>query len=266
MNRITAVIAKLQKTGKKAFIPFITAGYPDIKKTAALVQSLDRAGAALIELGMPFSDPLADGPAIQESSFEAIQSGTTPDMVFECIRKIRLWSTIPIILFTYSNLIISKGIDTFMELLTDSGGDGLIIPDVPLEESTPFIHSAHMHHIKMIQLISPLTHPKRMKRIESVSDDFVYCVSITGVTGERSELFKQIQLYLKTVRETLNKPFMVGFGISTPEDAKKIAQLADGIVVGSALISRIKQHKNSDTLSDEIYHFATEIVNGISTI
>jgi tryptophan synthase alpha chain len=263
MNRISSTIEILQKTRKKAFIPFITAGYPSLESTLSIVQALERAGASMIELGMPFSDPLADGPAIQESSYEALCNGATPDKVFECIKKIRSYSEIPLIIFTYSNLVFHKGIDIFMRLVQKSGGDGIIVPDVPIEESTPFIQSAHRNKLRMIQLISPLSSPDRMKHIEMVSDDFVYCVSIMGVTGTQNKLYTRIQEYLKNVRETLTKPFMVGFGISNPEDARNIAQESDGIIVGSALVSLIKQYKNSSLLYEQVYQFAQKIHSSI---
>ena len=264
MNRITNQINKLHSTGTKAFIPFITAGYPDIKTTPLLVEILEKAGASIIELGMPFSDPLADGPTIQSSSFEAIRTGTTPDSVFECIQTIRKTSEVPIILFTYTNLILRYEVDRFMERLSASGGDGLLVPDLPIEEAQLFIKSAHEHNLRMIFLISPLTSPQRMKKIEKIADDFVYCVSITGVTGKRDQLFEKIEPYLQTVRKTVSKPFVVGFGVGNRDDARKIAALSDGVVVGSALINIIKENINSANLLDSVRKFALNIHRSIS--
>lgn len=264
MNRITTQINKLHSDGTKAFIPFITAGYPDLKTTPLLVETLEKAGASIVELGMPFSDPLADGPTIQSSSFEAIRNGTTPDAVLDCIQTIRKTSEVPIILFTYTNLILRYEIDRFMERLSASGGDGLLVPDLPIEEAQLFIKSAHKHNLRMIFLISPLTSPQRMKKIEKISDDFVYCVSITGVTGKREQLFEKIKPYLQMVRKTISKPFMVGFGVSNRDDARKIAALSDGVVVGSALINIIKENINSPNLLDNVRKFALNIHRGIS--
>lgn len=264
MNRITAQIDKLHSAGKKAFIPFITAGYPDIKSTPILVEMLEKAGASIVELGMPFSDPLADGPTIQSSSFEAIRNGTTPDSVFDCIQTIRKTSKVPIILFTYTNLILRYEIDNFMERLSYSGGDGLLVPDLPIEEAQLFIKSAHEHNLRMIFLISPLTSPHRMKKIEKISDDFVYCVSITGVTGKREQLFEKIKPYLQIVRKTISKPFMVGFGVSNRDDARKIAALSDGIVVGSALINIIKENINSPNLLNNVRKFVLNMYRDLS--
>ena len=263
MNRITATINSLHSKGAKAFIPFITAGYPDIKTTPLLVETLEKAGASIVELGMPFSDPLADGPTIQSSSFEAIRNGTTPDAVFDCIRTIRETSEIPIILFTYTNLILRYEINRFMERLSSSGGDGLLVPDLPIEEAQLFIKRAHEHNLRMIFLISPLTLPQRIKKIEKMSDDFVYCVSITGVTGKRKQLFEKIKPYLQTVSATVSKPF-VGFGVSNRDDARKIAALSDGVVVGSAIINIIKENKNDANLLKNVRKFVLNIYRGLS--
>ncbi|MFC1556700.1 tryptophan synthase subunit alpha [candidate division KSB1 bacterium] len=263
MNRITEKIQYLKRKGKKAFIPFITAGYPDINSTPEVFAVLERSGADIIEIGMPFSDPLADGPTIQYSSDCAIKNGATPSRVFETIKTIRSFSEVPILLFAYTNLILNFGIDEFMEQLSCSGGDGLLVPDLPVEESGPFYSRAKKHTIRMIFLISPLTSQERMREIERRSDDFVYCVSIAGVTGAREQLFKKINSYLKTVRSVLTKPFVVGFGVSNGGDARKIAELSDGVVVGSALIKRMQHFNNKQDLYKNIHDFAMEIKNGI---
>jgi len=263
MNRITKTIRRLSYAKEKAFIPFITAGYPDLRSTAGLFTALEDAGADIIEIGMPFSDPLADGPTIQMSSHEAIAAGATPEKVLECIRHIRASSGTPVILFTYANLILHFGIPRFMEMLTHAGGDGLLVPDLPVEESHSFRKAAHRNNIRMVFLISPLTSTERMKMIERHSDDFVYCVSITGVTGAREPLFRQIQPYLARVRDTLSKPFVVGFGVSGSEDARNIAQLSDGVVVGSALIRIIQENRNDPRMIGRVREFAAEIHKGL---
>ena len=264
MNRITQTIKKLQKQGEKAFIPFITAGYPDLNSTPEIVFALESGGASIVELGMPFSDPLADGPTIQSSSYQAIENGATPGAVFETIRTIRSKSEIPLIVFTYTNIILQFEIERFMRQLSSSGGDGILVPDLPLEEARLFLASAHKENLRMIFLISPLTPEDRMKRIEKISDDFVYCVSVTGVTGERSQLFSKVRNYLRKVRSVLSKPIMVGFGISDRGDAQKISRLSDGVVVGSALINVIRHNKNGDDLFEHIQKFAEGISKSLT--
>lgn len=263
MNRISVKIKHLQTTGEKAFIPFITAGYPDLDTTLQVVLELEKSGASIIELGIPFSDPLADGPTIQSSSHESIQNGTTPDAVFKCIRKIRKKSDIPLIVFSYTNMVLAYGTDKFMQSLCGAGADGLLMPDLPVEEAQEFKNIARKYGLRMIFLISPLTSPERMKMIEKFSDDFVYCVSVTGVTGERQKLFKNIKPYLKKVGSTLSKPVMVGFGIGNGEDAGKIAAMSDGVIVGSALIKIMQESKNSRSMLNKIKIFANDICNGI---
>lgn len=265
MNRITLKFRQLKSSGEKAFIPFITAGYPNMTQTVEIVSVLEQTGADIIEIGMPFSDPLADGPTIQASSHESIMNGTTPESVFECISKIREKSEIPVILFTYTNLILHFGIEKFMTALSDSGGDGLLVPDLPVEESKDFRKCAKKHKIRMIFLISPLTSVERMKQIERASDDFVYCVSIAGVTGARNALFEQIKPYLETVRNTISKPFVVGFGVSSGSDAADISSMSDGVVVGSAIIKIIQKYKENLNLINHLRDFASEIHQGLKS-
>jgi len=263
MNRITTAFKRLQETGRKAFIPFITAGYPDLQRTPGIFAALERAGADIIELGMPFSDPLADGPTIQTSSHEAIAGGATPAAVFSCIESIRQSSELPVILFTYSNLLFKHGIDGFMQSLADAGGDGLLIPDLPVEESKEFHRQARKHNIRMIFLVSPLTQVERMKEIERISDDFVYCVAVAGVTGARRHAIEALRPYLSDARRAISKPFVVGFGVGSPEDAHAIAGHSDGVVVGSALIRIIEKYRNSPQLEKEIEEFAGQLRKSI---
>ncbi len=264
MNRITSAVNELQKTDKKAFVPFITAGYPDMETTEKVFYALEKSGADIIELGMPFSDPLADGPTIQSSSHEAILSGTTPDSVFDLIVRLRKRSEMPILLFAYSNLVVSKGISRFMERLNQAGGDGLLIPDLPAEESAEFRKYAKNSNIRMIFLISPLTSSARMRKIENISDDFVYCVSVSGVTGARRNLSGSIVPYLEKVRKTIKKPFVVGFGVSNKNDAKNISGYSDGVVVGSAIIKVMQQNSGKPNQVEKVYKFASEINEGVN--
>ncbi len=263
MNRITKVVKQLQEAGDKAFVPFITAGFPDISTTKEIFKALEESGADIIELGMPFSDPLADGPTIQSSSHEAILSGTTPESVFELIAEIRKTSETPILLFAYSNLVISNGIAEFMKRLNRAGGDGILVPDMPIEESAVFRKYAKMYNVRMVFLISPLTPVERMKEIEKLSDDFVYCVSVAGVTGVRKQLAGSITPYLTKVRKMITKPFYVGFGVSSKEDAGNVVKYCNGVIVGSAIIKIIDKYKGKPNLIRKIRTFASGISSKI---
>lgn len=263
MNRLTAAITRLKSAGKKAFVPFIIGGYPDLESMPMIVTTLERSGASIVEIGIPFSDPLADGNTIQSASYKAIQNGVTPDAIFQSIQSIRKVTQIPIIIFSYTNLILTRGLNKFMQDLSLSGADGVLVPDLPLEEAALFKKTARQNGLRMIFLVSPLTSPKRMKMIEKASDDFVYCISVKGVTGKRESLFEQIEPYLQLVRETISKPIMVGFGIGNRKDAEKISALSDGVVVGSALIDAMDSKRGSN-LQNAIQEFAEEIYQGIN--
>lgn len=266
MNRLDKTMRQLNKSGKKACIPFFTAGYPDIKSVPLIFKSLEKAGADIVELGMPFSDPLADGPTIQESSHQAILNGATPGSVFESVVSIRNISELPVIIFTYANIVLRYGPEQFMKRLAETGGDGLLIPDLPVEESAGIRKYAREYGIKMIFLVSPLTPPERMKLISKISDSFMYCVAVAGVTGARNHALESIAPYLQIVRKNVTKPFVVGFGVSTPEDAKSLAELSDGIVVGSGLIKVIRENRDRPDLENYIFNYASSLFNSVKSI
>ncbi|MCP4725274.1 MAG: tryptophan synthase subunit alpha [bacterium] len=263
MNRIRKTITDLKKRNEKAFVPFLTAGHPSMEMTVKLVKMLENAGSDIVELGIPFSDPLADGPTIQASSHYALQAGVTTDSVFECIKEIREISSIPILVFAYTNLILSYGIDRFFKNLKQCGGDGLLIPDMPIEEAGQYRKIAKEQQVSLIFLITPTTPVDRMILIEKFAGDFIYCVSITGVTGARKEIFNEIRSYLKKVRKTLSKPYVVGFGVGNKNDAAKIAEYSDGVVVGSAIIRLISENIDDPELANKVYNFAHEISRGV---
>lgn len=225
----------------KAFIPFITCGDPSLEVTEQLVYALEEAGADLIELGIPFSDPTAEGPVIQAANVRALAGGVTTDKIFEMVKKIRKRTAIPMVFMTYANVVFSYGIERFVKKAADIGMDGLILPDVPFEEKEEFDSVCRAHGLDLISLIAPTSH-ERIARIAREAEGFVYCVSSLGVTGMRSSITTDIGAMVKLVKAEKDIPCAVGFGISTPEQAKKMADQSDGAIVGSAIVKLCGQY------------------------
>ncbi|MDR9419033.1 tryptophan synthase subunit alpha [Gracilimonas sp.] len=264
MNRIQNVF-KNKKDDEKLMSLFITAGYPDLDSTVDLILGFEKNGADLIELGMPFSDPLADGPTIQQSSDVAIKNGITMNKIFEMVKEVRKQSEIPIILMGYMNPVLRYGVKKFTQKASEFGVDGLIIPDIPLEEDGIIKEQAAAQNLDVIHLVAPNTAEERMKLADENSQGFVYCVSVTGVTGARDgdEVSKSVARFIERVRTNITKnPVMVGFGIKTHKDAKDIASNADGFIVGSALIDTIKQHYPNEGWQSELFDFVHSLKHG----
>lgn len=230
MSRIKDVFA-----GKKAFIPFITAGDPNLSITEELVYAMAEAGADLIELGIPFSDPVAEGPVIQEADLRALAAGTTTDKIFETVKRIRQKTQVPLAFMTYINPIFVYGSRKFLKNMADCGMDALIVPDMPFEEKEALAPLCQEFKIDLISLIAP-TSKERIRAIAAEAEGFVYCVSSLGVTGVRKEITTNIQEMVDLVKETKDLPCAIGFGISTPEQARTLSRQADGIIVGSAIV------------------------------
>ena len=233
-------IADAFKNGK-AFIPFFTCGDPDLETTAALVRAAQTAGADLIELGIPFSDPTAEGPVIQAASTRALAGGTTTDRVFELVRDLRRDVTVPLVFMTYANLVYSYGTERFLARSAEVGVQGLILPDVPFEEKAEFAPACRAHGLELISLIAP-TSEARIGRIAREAEGFVYCVSSLGVTGVRAEITTDIGAMVRLVKAERDIPCAVGFGVSTPAQARQMAQQADGVIVGSAIMKLVAAH------------------------
>jgi tryptophan synthase alpha chain len=237
---ISQCFEQLRNRQQCALIPFLTAGDPDLETTAAALKLLDRAGADIIELGVPYSDPLADGPTIQAAATRALAKGTRLDDVLKMVSQVAPDLKAPLVLFTYYNPILYRGIDTFLQQLAAVGVSGLVVPDLPLEEAEGLIAPATKYGIEVIMLIAPTSSPKRMQAIAQVSQGFIYLVSVTGVTGTRTELATQIPELLQEIRKTTDKPIGVGFGISDPDQAKQVKDWgADAVIVGSAMVKRL---------------------------
>lgn len=219
----------------KAFIPFITCGDPSLKVTEQLVYAMEEAGADLIELGIPFSDPTAEGPVIQAASVRALSGGVTTDKIFEMAERIRKSSQVPMVFMTYANVVFSYGTERFVKRAAQLGMNGLILPDVPFEEKEEFDSVCREYGIDLISLIAPTSHD-RIARIAREAEGFVYCVSSLGVTGVRSQITTDLGAMVGLVKKEKEIPCAVGFGISTPEQAKQMASRADGVIVGSAIV------------------------------
>ena len=225
----------------KAFIPFITCGDPDLETTAAIVREAVKNGADLIELGIPFSDPTAEGPVIQGANIRALAGGVTTDKIFDLVRELRTDVKIPLVFMTYANVVFSYGAEKFISTCRDIGIDGIILPDLPYEERDEFEPVCQKYGIALIPLIAP-TSKNRIAMIAKAAEGFIYVVSSLGVTGERKEITTDIGSIVKVIRENTSLPCAVGFGISTPEQAKKMSALSDGAIVGSAIIKIIEKY------------------------
>lgn len=227
--------------GGKAFIPFITCGDPDLETTGKIIRAAVENGADLIELGIPFSDPTAEGPVIQGANLRALSGGVTTDMIFDFVRELRQDVHIPLVFMTYANVVFSYGVEEFIRTCTEIGIDGIILPDLPFEEKGEFQPICAKYGIDLISLIAP-TSNERIAMIAREAEGFLYIVSSLGVTGTRSEITTDLASIVKVVREHTDIPCAIGFGISTPEQAQRMAALSDGAIVGSAIIKLIEKH------------------------
>ncbi len=239
-------------TDGKAFIPFITCGDPDLETTAAIVRAMARAGADLIELGIPFSDPTAEGPVIQEANVRALRAGTTTDKIFDLVRELRQDVSIPMVFMTYANVVFSYGSEKFISTCADIGIDGLILPDIPYEEKDEFAPLCEKYGVDLISMVAP-TSQSRIAMVAREARGFLYVVSSLGVTGVRSEITTDIGAMVKLIRQSTSIPCAVGFGISTPEQAKKMAGLSDGAIVGSAIVKLVAKYGHDAAPHVEAY-------------
>ncbi len=233
-------ISKAFEKGK-AFIPFITCGDPDLETTIKVVKAMVENGADLIELGIPFSDPTAEGPVIQGANLRALNGGVTTDKVFDMVRTLRRDVTVPMVFMTYANVVFSYGAERFIKTCSEIGIDGLILPDIPFEEREEFSDICEKYDVDLISMIAP-TSENRIAMIAKEAKGFIYLVSSLGVTGTRSSITTDLDSIVKIIRENTKVPVAVGFGISTPEQAKKMADLSDGAIVGSAIIKLLEKH------------------------
>lgn len=260
-NRIAEAFKK--SPNQKAFIPFITAGDPSADNTVECILKMVEAGADLIEIGIPFSDPIAEGPVIQEADIRALSGGMTTDGVFEIVKRVREKTDIPLCLMTYLNPVFYYGYDKFCEKCAKTGVDGLIIPDMPYEEKGEIMDAAKANGIKVVSLIAP-TSAQRIREIASNAEGFIYVVSSMGVTGVRSQITTDVDSIVKEIKAVTDVPVAIGFGISTPEQAGKMAKASDGAIVGSAIVKIVAKHANSS--SAEVYKYVKEMADSVHNV
>ncbi|MFI5293972.1 MAG: tryptophan synthase subunit alpha [Thermodesulfovibrionales bacterium] len=240
MSRIEKKFKEVLRRKGKAFIPYIMAGDPNLERTRELVGILEECGADVIELGVPFSDPLADGPTIQKAAQRALSEGVTLGKAIEFVGSLRRTTQIPIVLMTYYNLIFRYGEERFVREAYTAGVDGIIVPDLPPDEAGPLLSFSKNTGFDVIFLVAPTSTGERIKKVARASRGFIYYVSITGITGSKLSVDASIGSHIEKIRQISRKPVAVGFGIATPEEASEIAKIADGVIVGSAIVKRVE--------------------------
>lgn len=260
MNRIDKKFNELKSQNKKALITYVTAGDPSIDKTEEIIYAKEKGGASVIEIGIPFSDPLADGPVIQNAAQNALENGVKVNQIFKCIENVRENTEIPLVFLVYFNTILAYGVEEFVKECNDVGIDGLIIPDLPYEEQEEIMKYIKGSNVALIPLIAP-TSKDRIKDIVKDKNGFVYCISSLGVTGIKDGFYKEVDEFLSSVREYTNLPIAVGFGISTKEDVKRFSRLVDGVIVGSAIVKKVSDSKGN---ASEVEELVKELSSGLS--
>ena len=256
MTRIESKFAQLKSEGQKAFIPFVTAGDPSLDVTFDLILALEKSGADIIELGVPFSDPIADGPVIQRATERALANGVTLKKALQLGAKVRERSEIPLVLFSYFNPLLNYGLERLAHDGARAGFDGVLASDLTVEESETFVRTMRSDGLNTIFLAAPTSSAERMKKIAQTSNGFLYAVSRTGVTGEQQDLASDLKPFLQTLRSHTASPIAVGFGISRPEHVRAVWQEADGAVVGSSIVKEIEQHTGKADLVESVAAFA----------
>ncbi len=260
-SRIDIVFKNLKNSNQKAFIPFITAGFPDFGRYIEIYETLDKSGADIIEVGVPFSDPIADGPVLQTTSSIALQNGINMDKIFGSIQIIRKSSTTPVVLLVYFNMILRYGTDKFLEAASKEGVEGIIIPDLPVEEFNKYIETFSKYNIDPILLVSLTSSEERIKKIISSCRGFLYCISVKGVTGERKRMDPEFLDLLISLRRLTDIPICPGFGISSLNHVKELKNHCDGLVIGSRLSSFILESKSFKEGLTRLKIFAADVNN-----
>ena len=265
MSRIATTFANLAKRNEKALVTFITAGDPDLETTGKMILELERSGADLIELGVPFSDPMADGPTIQLSSERALCAGTTLPKILSLVKSVRQQTEIPIILMGYYNPVFLYGTERFVADAVSAGVDGVLLVDLPPEEAEEFKAVADREGLNVIFLLTPTSDETRIRKVANLGSGFIYYVSVTGVTGTRTSVADTVFPDVKKIRKQVTLPLVVGFGISDPAQAGRVAAVADGVVVGSALVKLFEEFKE-DELKERLGGFVSALKAGVKAV
>ena len=265
MSRIEATFERLRARGERALVAYVMAGDPSLAATERLVIEMEQRGADVIELGVPFSDPLADGPVIQRAGTRSLAAGTSLPRVLETVANLRAKVSLPLVLFTYYNPVLQFGLKSFARTAVDAGADGVIVPDLPYEEAGPLRAEAEPAGLDLVQLVAPTSTAARVRTLARLSRGFIYLVSLTGVTGARTQLPPGLDAQVRTLRLVTTKPICVGFGVSTPAHAAAIGRLADGVVVGSAIVRLVEQKTGSPTLAKELGDFIAALKEPLRT-
>ena len=265
MNRIENKFTSLRANNEKALIVYLTAGDPSLDITKNLIFDLEKNGVDILEIGVPFSDPTADGPVIQAASQRSLKSGTTLDGVMKMIAEVRKVSEIPIVLFGYFNPIFAYGVKKFAQSARAAGVDGVLVVDLPYEEAKELRNYTDTVGIDFISLIAPTTDKERLKKIAARASGFLYYISITGITGTVAPKIGDIKTEVQNIRKITNLPIAVGFGISQPQQAKEIARFADGVVIGSAIVRLIDENKNNRDLTKTVSRYASDIKKALKS-
>ncbi len=265
MNRIEAMFAEKARRGQRAFIPYITAGFPDLPRTERIITLLAENGADLIELGIPFSDPIADGPTIQRASAAALEAGASVARIVRLVRQVRRRTDVPILLFSAYNPLFHRGLARVADEAREAGADGFLVPDLPPEESAEFDAILHEREMPLIYLVAPTTPPQRREKIARVARGFLYYISLKGVTGERAALPADLEAGVAELRRHTALPIAVGFGISRPEHARAVARFADGVVVGSAIVKKIDELRDDPQWESRLAEFVRSLATAAKT-
>ena len=259
MSRLDETFARLRARGERALMPYFTAGDPSLADTRRLVVEAARRGADVIELGVPFSDPLADGPVVQRAGTRALAAGATVPRVLETVAALRAETDVPLVLMTYYNPVLAFGLKAFARTAVDAGADGAIVVDMPPEESEPLASEAASAGLDLVYMVAPTSTPARVRLIARKSRGFIYVVSLTGVTGERQQLSADMATQIATIRRETAMPVCVGFGISTPAQVATVGRVADGAAVGSAIVRLVESRAGSPTLVEDVGKFIAEL-------